>query len=131
MPIVVPSMLIQRLAPGARKSLQGGGINSTINNWRIPGGSSVYAQKSLQLPTMICCPDLGQSTSSPTVAHAVTSPCTINTKYEPNFSPLEAKGSLHSPCGSPVIFAISHLCLSYMLRPKCNRIIEQKGKVTI
>lgn len=25
MPIVVPSMLIQRLAPGARKSLQGGG----------------------------------------------------------------------------------------------------------
>ena len=28
MPIVVPSMLIQRLAPGARKSLQGEGIDS-------------------------------------------------------------------------------------------------------
>lgn len=40
------------------------------------------------------------------------------------------KGSLHSPHGSPKIFAIPHLYLKYMLSPKCNS-GEQRGKVTI
>lgn len=119
MPIVVPSMLIQRLAPGARKSLQGGGSTGPLTS---------------EFPEIPLPPDERKSPFNFPLQFAVLilgnrslqqrELCDLQflPQYKTNFTSLELKGSLHSPCGSPKIFAIPNLYLKYTLRPLLDEI---------